>query len=485
MPIHVNIRAAAQLAIWLSLVMYNLFFHPLRKFPGPLLHRAFRLPSLVQALRGTLVHHILGLHEKYGPVVRVAPDELAFANPSAWKEIMGHRGPGKEEVGKWLPFYRPVKGMPTDIISAPREEHSRLRRQVAHGFSDKSMRDQEPIIKSFVDLLISQLRVYSKTGPVDMTAWYNFTTFDIIGDLAFGEAFGCLKSGEYHPWVKNIFFTAKMGVILQAAAHYGFFSTFLLKLVPKSMLKKQEFYQNFARNQVLKRMQSGEQRSDLMEGLLSKVTEWNMPMPNLVSNASLLVTGGSETTATLLAGVTYLLLANPEKLAKLQEEVRARFTSEDEITVNAAGQLPYMLACLDEAFRMYPPVAIGLPRVAPSGGITVNGHFVPEDTHVAVHHYAAYHYSANWLKPFEYHPERFLGDPEFAADEREVLQPFHIGTRNCVGRHLAYAEMRLILARVVYNFDMKMAEESRGWIKQKVFNFWDKPPLYAYLTPRA
>lgn len=101
-------------------------------------------------------------------------------------------------------------------------------------------------------------------------------------------------------------------------------------------------------------------------------------MQNLVSNARLLVIGGSETTATLLAGVTYLLMANPAKLAKLTEEIRSKFQSEDEITINSVGQLPYMLACLDEALRMYPPVAMGLPRVAPSGGVTICGHFVPE-----------------------------------------------------------------------------------------------------------
>ncbi len=106
-------------------------------------------------------------------------------------------------------------------------------------------------------------------------------------------------------------------------------------------------------------------------------------MDNLVSNASLLVTGGSETTATLLAGVTYLLLMNPEKLAELTEEIRSRFHSEEEITVNAVGQLPILLACLEEAFRMYPPVALGLPRVVPRGGITVSGNFIPEDVGIS------------------------------------------------------------------------------------------------------
>ena len=49
---------------------------------------------------------------------------------------------------------------------------------------------------------------------------------------------------------------------------------------------------------------------------------------------------------------------------------------------------------------------------------------------------------------------------------------------------LAYVEMRLILARIIFNFDLRLAEDSRGWMeKQKVWNFWQRGPLNVYLTP--
>lgn len=49
---------------------------------------------------------------------------------------------------------------------------------------------------------------------------------------------------------------------------------------------------------------------------------------------------------------------------------------------------------------------------------------------------------------------------------------------------LAYAEMRMILARVIYNFDLEIAEESRGWMeKQRIFLFWEKGPLHVHLKP--
>lgn len=93
----------------------------------------------------------------------------------------------------------------------------------------------------------------------------------------------------------------------------------------------------------------------------------------------MLIIAGSETTATLLSGVTFLLLTNPECLARLTKEVRSTFTSEDQITINSASSLSYMLACLDEALRCYPPIASGLPRVVAKGGKTLCGRYVPED----------------------------------------------------------------------------------------------------------
>lgn len=82
-------------------------------------------------------------------------------------------------------------------------------------------------------------------------------------------------------------------------------------------------------------------------------------MEKLQANCSILIIGGSETTATLLSGVTFLLLTNPGALKQLTEEVRSAFRSEEEIDATSVGNLTYMLACLDEALRMYPPVPTG------------------------------------------------------------------------------------------------------------------------------
>ena len=104
---------------------------------------------------------------------------------------------------------------------------------------------------------------------------------------------------------------------------------------------------------------------------------------------------------------------------------------------------------------------------------------------ISMHHWALYRRASYWHKPSEFHPERFLGDAEFASDRRDALQPFHVGPRNCLGRNLAYSEMRLILARVVWNFDMKIADEARDWVKQKNYIMWKKGELKVWLTDRT
>jgi cytochrome P450 len=103
-------------------------------------------------------------------------------------------------------FYRTMgKHIPDSIITADREQHSLLRRQLAHGFSERAMRAQEPIFREYVDLLMRRLEEHAAGGkPIDMTAWFNFTTFDVIGNLAFGSDFGCLENSYYHPWVRAI-----------------------------------------------------------------------------------------------------------------------------------------------------------------------------------------------------------------------------------------------------------------------------------------
>ncbi|KAI1372287.1 cytochrome P450 [Hypoxylon crocopeplum] len=461
-------------------VFYNLFLHPLRNFPGPIAARATVLWSARKTLSGDLPQTIKKLHDKYGPVVRIAPDELSFIESQAWKDIYGHHG--SYEMAKYPKFYRPLgRHAPDTIISAEREEHSMLRRQLAHGFSERSMREQEPMIGEYVDLLMRRLEEHSDNGrtALDMRSWMNFTTFDVIGNLGFGSDFGCLEESHTHPWVGAITTNMRDNAVMRVIMQY-FQPTFVYALSRSGILKGRKRHVGYARDMIRKRMALEAERPDFIEGLLKKKD--TLTEEQITLNAAVLIIAGSETTATLLSGAFFLLGSHPDVLAKLTDEVRHSFTSEDQITLTSVNSLNYMLACLNESLRQYPPVATGLPRVVPKGGHTIAGRFVPEDTAVAVWQWAANYSEKNFTDPDEFHPERFLGDERFAKDNLSAMQPFSVGPRNCIGRNLAYAEMRLILARILYKFDIELAPEARDWIKtQKTYTLWDKPALPMYL----
>lgn len=207
----------------------------------------------------------------------------------------------------------------------------------------------------------------------------------------------------------------------------------------------------------------------------------------LTETGGLLIAAGSETTASLLSGVTYHLLTNRSILAKLTDEVRNAFKKESEITMISVNSLEYLLAVLNEALCIYPPVPGNLNRITPPEGCMVAGRFIPGNTYIAVNQWAASHSSANFKRLYDFIPERWMGAPEFKEDKRRVVNPFSVGPRNCIGRNLANVEMRVILARMVFNFDMELCEESRGWLgaMRMYLLFEGKPPLMVKLTPVA
>ncbi|KAJ2898040.1 hypothetical protein MKZ38_004208 [Zalerion maritima] len=484
-PIALPVAVCVIIVYTIGTLVYNVFFHPLHKYPGPFWWRACRLPWVMALAKGNLIVRVSEIHNEYGSVVRVAPDELAFIEADAWKDVYGHR---TNEFTKSRRMYNiSDKMIPKSILNEPKDEHAMIRRGLAHGFSEKSMREQEPLFKAYGDMLMDQmkeLRLDAVTGeakPVDMMSMYNFFTFDVIGTLSFGESFDCLSTAEYHPWIKTIFASLRDVAWVFGARYMGL--DWLVDMTLKYGQENRKRNTEWAEAKIQKRIAVASERPDFLEGLLKKNEAGMLDWPRLRQTASVIVAAGSETTATLLSGVTYLLCMNPHAMEKLRNEVRSTFNSEDEITFTSVNSLMYMMACLNEALRMYPPIPGSLPRRSPKGGAMVAGHWVPENTDVAVWQWALCHNSSLWEAPLEYHPERFLGDERFARDRRECLKPFSVGPRDCIGKNLAYAEMRLILARIMFNFELSIAEESRNWMDQRVFVLWEKPALNVYLKP--
>ncbi|KAF5023569.1 hypothetical protein F66182_4382 [Fusarium sp. NRRL 66182] len=469
----------------LGTLFYNVFLHPLRSYPGPKLMAMTWIPYTRMSLSGLSPQRILELHQAYGPVVRISPEILSYNHPDAMKEVRGHRKTGTGEHGK-DPVHQASNAK--NIIGANREDHRRYRSLLAHGFSAQTMLNQQPIMKSYIDLLIQNLHKQCGNGsqPVNMVNWFNFTTFDLIGDLAFGEPFGCLEASDYHPWVALIFSSVKNFAWASNMRRYPAVQSLLSYFIPKEIKSKLEQHNQLSAAKVRKRLSTTTERPDFMDSMTRKgMKDGAITFDELVSNAGLLIMAGSETTATVLSAAVFHLATNPEVLNKLTNEIRSAFTSEEEIDLLSVQKLPYLLAVLDETLRIYPPVPSGSPRRIAPGGDVIMGQYVPENTVVEIYQWAVYHNPDHFLLPDSFIPERWLDDARFIHDKKDAFQPFSIGPRNCIGKNLAYSEMRLILSRLIWNFDLSIAKENLNWYDEsRVYILWQKGALNMYLTPR-
>lgn len=382
-----------------SALLYNLFFHPLRRFPGPLLNRATVLPKLYHLSKGRLVYHVKDIHTHHGPVVRIAPNELAFTDPQAWRDIFSRQAAGggkvnpNEGLSPDMAFYNPFNDQPPSIISSSDEAHRELRKRLSPGFSEKAMRAQEGLIESYVDLLMRRLRENSvdsagRPTSVNMRDWIAYATFDIIGSLTFGEDFGCLEGSGYHPWIALVLGSFKGRVKIQIFKALGILTpaNWIMRRLGVGYKSRQMHFE-LTKSKTQKRIALGTGRDDFLDTLI----EGGMGLDGLKRNATLLINAGSETTATLLTGTVYLLATHEHVLRRLVDEVRSRYQSRDEITLTSVNGLSYMLAVLDEALRCYPPDGVSSPRLVPPRGHEIAGWSVPGGTRVGIWQWPMYH----------------------------------------------------------------------------------------------
>lgn len=314
------------------------------------------------------------LHRKYGSVVRIGPNHLAIDGKIGWPQIYGHR---KEEFDKKRVE---LPGVFENLITARRDTHRRLRRQLAHAFSDAALVQQESVVRTYVDLFVERLE-HREGKSINIVEWFNFTTFDIIGDLAFSSSFGSLSSNNYHPWVKGIFGAIRSISLRRFLSNYPLAFFVAMRFAHYSILGKITQIRQKSADKAKIRHDIGEDfgngRRDFMSYMLRKTRDGNVGMsePEILSTSPTLVVAGSETTATALSGLFFYLGMYPRVYKMLAEEIRTAFSSADDITMQSTQKLDYLHACINEILRFYPPVTETPARVCP--GAEIDGNYVP------------------------------------------------------------------------------------------------------------
>ena len=217
---------------------------------------------------------------------------------------------------------------------------------------------------------------------------------------------------------------------------------------------------------------------DLFSALLEAKdpeTGHGFTQPELISEAGLLIVAGSDTTVTGTTSTIFYLVNNPSALARLQHEIRNAFSEVEDIRIGPQlEKCRFLTSCIDESLRLTPPVGSVLPREVLPGGITIDGEWFPPGTDLGVPHYALHHSEDHFPAPFEFRPERWLAENSTQGEEplpstgtlqtqsHPAFTAFGVGRTSCIGKHLAYQEMSLVLARVVWLYNMRVAPSSKA-----------------------
>jgi cytochrome P450 len=107
-----------------------------------------------------------------------------------------------------------------------------------------------------------------------------------------------------------------------------------------------------------------------------------------------------------------------------------------------------------------------MPRIVLSGGMNIDGHHLPEGTVVGVSTFAIHHNSTHFPNPWEFQPERWIESSHVSSEDikhaRKAFAPFSLGTRGCPGQSLAYLQLKLTLAHMLYRYDIRDAPSDSG-----------------------
>jgi cytochrome P450 len=171
-----------------------------------------------------------------------------------------------------------------------------------------------------------------------------------------------------------------------------------------------------------------------------------------------------------MCALLFYLSRNRSCYNVLAEEIRSTFKSGDEIKNGSQlASCKYLRACIDESLRMSPPSVATLWREQGennehTGPVIVDGHIIPPGTHVGVSIYTIHHNEDYFPDSFTFKPERWMvsaDSPEKALMQKAFV-PFIIGTRSCIGKSMAYLEISLTIAKVLWYFDFEPASGELG-----------------------
>lgn len=196
--------------------------------------------------------------------------------------------------------------------------------------------------------------------------------------------------------------------------------------------------------------------------------------------------GGTDTTSTMVEWAMTEMILHPEVMRKSQEELTTVVGVNNTVEEFHISKLEYLNAVVKETLRLHPAAPLLLPR-CPTQSCNVGGYTIPKGTKVFLNVWTMHRDPEFWDNPYEFRPERFLGDGiklDYHGNSHHYL-PFGVGRRICAGLPLGERMLMHLLASLLHLFEWNSpngveqdSSENFGVVLEK------STPLCAIPTPR-
>ncbi|KAI1847952.1 hypothetical protein JX266_006065 [Neoarthrinium moseri] len=426
----------------LAQIFYNLFLHPLRDVPGPLLARATDLWLFANELEGHVHDKILKLHHKLGSFSEVYCQGTKF--------------------DKARYFYNAFVDQADNLFTmTDRDQHSHDKRLMSHAFSKTTILQQESVIYDFVQQLVGRMMPFAQSGKeFPLLAGYRCMTLDLITEFVFGATPKAIESEDLNdPIIDQIGDTATGSVVTQ---HIPFVRK-VLRFLSKNKITIPGF----------------------PDPVLNLGLGIQLRDEHLIAEGILMIIAGTDTTAVTLSTATYHLIKNPEIFERLRQEVAPFMPNKDaRPSFNDLDHLPLLDACLKEGMRLSSPVRSRLPRVVPKDGWTSHGRFYKPGTIVSSSPLYLHQEPKIFHDCEAFNPDRWLVSPEKKSEMLHYFQPFSRGSRQCIGQNLSTIEQKITLATIVARFaPVSVAKDTIEWGESST-NALPDTQIYATMAAR-
>ena len=449
----------------------------LRRFPSPSFAGVSSLWRVWQNLKRKHYQAIHEAHQRLGTHVRIAPNHISVSDPAAMPDIYGHGANLLKDA-----FYDGGAGEFRNLAdSRVKSEHQAKRRMLGHVFAQRSLTSLEPAIASCIEKLMECVDNAANTNqPINMRRYFNYFTIDAFSNILYGYTLNCLERGTdmvtaetkggktyQAPYIKALHGSQAVTTTVSMEPGLLPITKKLFKVHPHK--KDGDKYDDIIYHNTLKRMKEDRLDGDIFSRMIknAKGEPTNLPFGEILAECSIMMNGGTDTMASAITYIFFLLMKNPRVFKRLREELDASVPADQIVPkYNTLAALPYLRAVVEETLRVKPASTLGLPRLVPPGGRKIAGEWIDEGVTVSVPTYTLLRNPGCFEGADEYHPERWIeSSPEQKAEMNTAHMPFSLGPRACIARNIAYFEQLLVVGALVRAFDFKFVDGDEFEIK--------------------